>query len=178
MTATTHIACRCGATRLAVHGEPFMVSECLCDSCRAAAARMAALPGARSILTGYEATPCAEYRKDRVAFEAGQDNLKEFRLSADAGTRRAIASCCNTPVFQEMKGAHWISLYTHLWPEDSRPRPERRTMVGDIRDASHLPDDIPNLKTHTIAFYLKLLAAWIAMGFRNPKIEIKGTIDA
>jgi len=51
-------------------------------------------------------------------------------------------------------------------------------MVGDLLDASHLPDDIPNLKTHTVAFYLKLLAAWIAMGFRNPTIEIKGAVDA
>lgn len=174
----TTIGCRCGHTSLEVQGKPFMVSECLCDSCRAAGVRLARLPGAKSMLTSYEATPCAEYRKDRVRFVAGKDNLKEFRLSSDAGTRRVVATCCNTPVFQEMKGAHWISLYTHLWPENSRPKPERRTMVGDLADASHLPDDIPNLKTHTVIFYLKLLGAWAAMGFKNPKIEIRETIDA
>ena len=172
------IGCRCGQTRLEVRGAPFMVSECLCDSCRAAAARLAKLPGARSMLTDYQATPCAEYRKDRIDIVSGRENLREFRLSSDAGTRRVVATCCNTPVFQEMRGAHWISIYTHLWPEYARPNPERRTMVGDLPDASRLPDDIPNLRTHTIAFYLKLLAAWIAMGFRNPKIEIKGAIDA
>jgi hypothetical protein len=44
-------------------------------------------------------------------------------------------------------------------------------MTGDLPDPSSLPKDIPNLKTHTISFYAKLFAAWVAMGFRNPKIE-------
>ena len=77
-----------------------------------------------------------------------------------------------------MKGAHWLSLYKHLWPEVARPQPELRTMTGDLHDASALPADIPNLKTHTAAFYMKLLGAWIAMGFRNPTITTAGTIDA
>lgn len=51
-------------------------------------------------------------------------------------------------------------------------------MAGDVPDASHLPDDVPNLKNHTLSFYAKLLGAWIAMGFRIPKIEVGGKIDA
>ena len=51
-------------------------------------------------------------------------------------------------------------------------------MTGDLPDASALPVDIPNLKTHTVSFYAKLLGAWIAMGFRNPTITTAGTIDA
>jgi hypothetical protein len=53
-----------------------------------------------------------------------------------------------------------------------------RTMAGDLPDASNLPDDIPNLKSHTVSFYAKLLGAWVGMGFRNPKIEVSGKIDA
>lgn len=51
-------------------------------------------------------------------------------------------------------------------------------MTGDLPDASGLPDNIPNLKSHTVFFYAKLLGAWIAMGFRNPKIEVAGKINA
>ena len=53
-----------------------------------------------------------------------------------------------------------------------------RTIVGDPRDTSDLPDDLPNLKSHTVSFYAKSFAVWIAMGFRNATIEIKGKINA
>lgn len=178
MSKTTIIGCTCGKTQLEVHGAPMIVSECLCDSCRIAADRLAALPGGKTMLTRYRATPAAEYRKDRVRILSGRAFLKEFRLTADAGSRRVVATCCNTPVFLEMKGAHWLSIYLHLWPEDTRPKPELRTMTGDLPDPSSLPKDIPNLKTHTISFYAKLFAAWVAMGFRNPKIEVAGKVDA
>jgi len=177
MSETTAISCACGQTRLELKGHPILVSECLCDSCRAAAARLATLRGAKSVLTSYGATPCAEYRKDRVRILSGTEHLGEFRLSADAGSRRVVATCCNTPVFLEMKGAHWLSVYLHLWPDDARPKAEMRTMAGDLPDASYLPDDIPNLKSHTVSFYAKLLGAWVGMGFRNPTIEVSGKID-
>lgn len=177
MSRTTQIGCACGQTRLELRGNPILVSECLCDSCRDAAARLATLPGARSMLTSYHATPAAEYRKDRVSVLSGSENLKEFRLSPTSGSRRVVATCCNTPMFLEMKGAHWLSIYLHLWPQESRPKAELRTMAGDLADTSGLPADIPNLKSHTISFYAKLLAAWIAMGFRNPKITVAGKID-
>ena len=178
MNTTTTVGCACGKTRLEVQGAPILVSECLCDSCRTAAERLAALPGARSVLTAYGATPCAEYRKDRVRVVSGAEHLREFRLSAEAGSRRIVATCCNTPVFLELKGAHWLSVYLHLWPQATRPQPQLRTMVGDLPDASALPDDIPNRKSHTASFYAKLFAAWVAMGFRNPKIEVAGNVDA
>jgi hypothetical protein len=172
------IKCACGRTRLEIQGDPILVSECLCNSCRAAADRLAMLPGAKTMLTPYRATPCAEYRKDRVRFLSGAEHLKEFRLSSDAGSRRVVATCCNTPVFLEMKGAHWLSLYLHLWSKGARPRPEIRTMAGDLPDRTGLPGDIPNLKSHTVFFYAKLFAAWVGMGFRNPRIEVMGKIDA
>ncbi|MVA99267.1 hypothetical protein GN330_18635 [Nitratireductor sp. CAU 1489] len=178
MSKTTRIGCACGQTRLEVLGAPILVSECLCNSCRAAADRLAKLPGASNILTRYGATPSAEYRKDRVRILAGAGHLAEFRLSAGAGSRRVIATCCNTPVFLELKGAHWLSVYLHLWPEETRPKAEMRTMVGDLPDAADVPDDVPNLKSHTLSFYAKLLGAWIGMGFRNPKIDIAGKVDA
>lgn len=178
MSETIDIGCACGHTRLRLRGAPILVSECLCDSCRAAAKRLAALPGAGCMLTPYGATGSAEYRKDRIQFLSGAKHLGEFRLSAGAGSRRVVATCCNTPVFLELKGAHWLSLYLHLWPRETRPQARMRSMVGDLPDASGLPDDIPNLKGHTLSFYAKLLGAWIAMGFRNPRIDVAGNVNA
>ncbi|EPJ9702019.1 GFA family protein [Pseudomonas aeruginosa] len=172
-----NIGCACGSTRLEVAGPPIIVTECLCDSCRAAAARLAKSAGAKNMLTPYGATSSALYRKDRVRIVSGAENLAEFRLTADAGTRRVVATCCNTPLFMEMKGAHWLDLYLHLWPEAVRPKADVRTMVGDLFDPSVLPPDIPNLKSQSVSFYAKLLWAWIAMGFRNPKIDIEERID-
>lgn len=56
MSKITHIACACGSTRLEVSGTPIIVTECLCDSCRTAATRLAKLPGARTMLTPYGVT--------------------------------------------------------------------------------------------------------------------------
>ena len=173
MSTTTHLSCTCGEVRLEVTGPPIIVAECCCNSCRAAGDTFAALAGAPSFRTPYGTTPYVLERKDRVRFVRGAEQLREFRLTPDSPTRRVVATCCNTPVFLEMKGAHWLSLYTHLWPEEARPKPELRTMTGDLPDASALPADIPNLKTHTVSFYARLLGAWIAMGFRVPQIAVE-----
>lgn len=174
-----NLQCTCGETRLEVSGEPFMVTECLCDSCRQAADRLQKLEGTPAILTDYGATRCCEYRKDRVRIVSGQENLREFRLNADAGTRRVISTCCNTPVFMEMKGGHWVSLYSQLWPGGQTPPVNYRTMTADLSDPSVLPDDgVPSLKHHSLSFYAKIFGAWVAMGFRDPQIEVKGKVDA
>lgn len=178
MSKTRNIGCACGSTRLEVSGAPIIVTECLCKSCRAAADRLAKLPGAKTILTPYGATASALYRKDRIRIVSGADDLAEFRLTPDAGTRRVVATCCNTPVFMEMKGAHWLDFYLHLWPDAARPEADIRTMVGDLADPSVLPGDIPNLRAQSVSFYAKLLWTWIAMGFRNPRIHVAETINA
>jgi len=61
-----------------------------------------------------------------------------------------------------------------LWPASARPAVEMRTMVSDLPDPSVLPDDVPNLKSHSLRFYARLMKAWIAMGFRSPRIEVAG----
>jgi hypothetical protein len=117
------------------------------------------------------------YRKDRVSFLKGTEFLKEFRLTPGSKTRRVVATCCNTPVFLEFQSGHWLSLYGSLWPEGTLPPLELRTMTSDLPDPSVLPNDIPNGKRQSIAFFAKLLGAWIAMGFRVPKITVvKGEI--
>ncbi|MFP2904895.1 hypothetical protein ACLESD_07540 [Pyxidicoccus sp. 3LFB2] len=112
------------------------------------------------------------YRKDRIRFLKGTDHLKQFRLSPKAPTRRVVATCCNTPVFLEFNNAHWLSLYSCLWPEGAQPPLELRTMTSDLPAGTALPTDVPIGKRQTVSFFARLLGAWIAMGFRSPKIAV------
>lgn len=178
MSPTTCLACACGQFSLIVQGDPITSVECHCDSCRAAGARLQRLPCARPLLDPRGGTRFVLYRKDRIQFAAGADHLKEFRLSSGASTRRVLASCCNTPVFLEFKGGHWLSLYGGLWPDGALPPLEMRTMTGDLPDASVLPGDVPNLKRQSGVFFARLLKAWIAMGFRSPRIAVSGEVQA
>lgn len=177
MNRQTTLACDCGQVVLQVNGPPIATVECLCSSCRRAGAILTTLPGAPQMPDEKGATPFVMHRKDRVTFVKGMDRLKEFRLSADAGTRRVIATCCNSPVFMEMKGGHWLSLYGNLWPQGDRPKLEMRTMAGDLDDSEGLPEDVPNLKQHSLAFYGRLFGAWVKMGFRNPDVVVDGELD-
>ena len=44
-------------------------------------------------------------------------------------------------------------------------------MTKDLPEGIVLPNDVPNPKRHTPGFMLKLMGAWVAMGFRTPKID-------
>lgn len=137
---------------------------------------MAKLPLARPMLEENGGTRFALYRKDRVEISKGGDLLRAHRLSSTAPTRRVVATCCNSPVFLEFKGGHWLSLYSSLWPEGRAPQPEIRTMTSDRAADAALDNTIPAGTWQTVGFYGKLLTAWIAMGFKVPIIEIKDEV--
>lgn len=174
----TRLSCTCGKVEIEVTGAPVVTAECCCTSCRAAGDKFEALPGAPTFRTPYKTTPYVLQRKDRVRFVRGTEHLREFRLTPTSHTRRVVAVCCNTPVFTEFQAGHWLSLYASLWPVASRPAMAMRTMAGDLPDASVLPADIPNLKGQSGGFFAKLLGAWIAMGFRVPKIAVNGQLGS
>jgi len=177
MTPTRHLACACGRFALEIEGEPIASVECCCDSCREAGARLARLPVAHPTLDPRGATRFVLQRKDRLRFVSGAQHLRQFHLRPGAGTRRVIAACCATPVFLEFKGGHWLSLYGGLWRDDALPPLQMRTMTGDLEDPSILPDDVPNHRRQSLSFFAKLMTAWIAMGFRAPKIAVAGDLD-
>lgn len=172
MTEITRLACACGQVHLEAERAPIVSSECHCDSCRAAGVRLRTLPAAPPFLETNGGTRFVLYRKDRVRFLKGTELLKEFRLTSGAKTRRVVAACCNTPVFLEFENGHWLSLYGCLWPEGTLPQLELRTMTGDLPPGTTLSDEVPNGKRQSISFFAKLLGAWIAMGFRSPKITV------
>lgn len=177
MTDRQTVACACGQVKLRLEGPPIASVECLCTSCRKAGQILETLPGSPRIVDDKGATAFVMQRKDRVEIVSGTQCLREFRLSPEAATRRVIATCCNTPVFLEFTNGHWLSLYAGLWPDGARPPLEMRTMTSDLDDPSALHDDVPNLRQHSLRFYALLLGAWIRMGFRSPKFEIKGELN-
>ncbi|WP_047855216.1 GFA family protein [Archangium gephyra] len=180
MKQTTQLRCACGQTHLEVQGAPIISAECHCNSCRTAGGRMQSLPSAPPVLEPNGGTRFILYRKDRVRFLEGAHLLKAFRLEPESSTRRVLAACCNTPIFLEFQNGHWLSLYGCLWPAGTLPRLELRTMTSDLPAdrARALPDDVPNSKTQSVSFFVKLLGAWIAMGFRSPKVTgVSGEIQ-
>lgn len=172
MHVTSRLGCACGKLRIEVEGAPVMAVECYCDSCRSAAARMSALPGAPQVAGEAGGTHYLMYRKDRVRFSSGAEQLGGFRLTPKSHTRRVIATCCNTPVFAEFQNGHWLSMYANLWPAAVRPAATERTMTSDLPEGTVLPADKVNSRTQSLRFMGRLMAAWVAMGFRVPKVDV------
>ena len=171
----THLTCRCGKTAITLSGPPIMTVDCCCTSCRTAAAQLQALPGAPSILGPHGETRFAMQRKDRATLPAPAA-MAAHRLTATSKTRRVVATCCNTALFLEFQGGHWISVYGSLWPTGTAPKAQMRTMARDLPDPGILPTDIPNSRSQSPRFIWNLLRAWIAMGFSAPKIAVTGTL--
>ncbi len=140
----------CGATALATVGAPISVAICHCESCKVATRRLEQELGVAPILGTAGGVDYALFRKDRVSLLRGMSNLVDHRLTENAPTRRVIATCCNSPMFLDFKPGFWVSLYRSSLP-DAAPAPEMRT--------------------YTARFFLKLLGAWAAMGFRRPKLS-------
>jgi hypothetical protein len=46
-----------------------------------------------------------------------------------------------------------------------------RVMTAHRRAGAVLPEDVPNYAAHSGKFMWKLLAAWVWMGFRTPRVE-------
>jgi hypothetical protein len=162
-------SCQCGKVAFVAVGKPIVSAACYCKSCQEAARRFAQLPGAPAILNADGGTDFLLYRKDRVRCERGADLLQEHRLKPDSPTRRMLATCCNSAMFLEMKGGHWLSMYSSRFSV-SAPSLEMRVMTRDRPAGVVLGDDVPNFAGHSAKFMWKLLRAWIAMGFRVPEL--------
>ena len=98
--------------------------------------------------------------------------------SRTAPTRRVLATCCNTPVFTEFEGGHWLSLFAGLWPAETRPPMQIRTQTSNVPAGTTLDDSLPAGGMVTAGFYAKLLWAWIAMGFKVPKVDVERKVSA
>jgi hypothetical protein len=161
-------SCRCGKVTFEMTGAPIVAAACFCASCQEAGQRFEQLRDAPPVLDADGGTPCLLYRKDRVRCTAGQDQLDEHRLKPTSPTRRVIATCCNSAMFLDFTKGHWLSMYRERFTEGA-PKIEMRVATQDLRPGVKLADDVTNYATHTGMFIVKLLLAWVAMGFRTPK---------
>jgi hypothetical protein len=170
--------CQCGQTEMELRAEPIVTAACYCTSCQTAGEKLVSM-GAAPVLTDDGGTEFILYRKDRVTCTKGATHLREFYLTPQSSTRRVVATCCNSPLFLEFKGGHWLSLYLdRIVPED-RPAIQLRTMIADRREGVTFSDSIPSYKKHSAKFMWQLLSAWARMGFRAPKIVyVAGTFGA
>ena len=140
--------CRCGKVEFQIVGAPILRGICYCASCQEASRRHQASPGADSVLAEDGGTDYVLYRKDRVRCIQGGDLLEERRLKPDSPTRRMYARCCNTAMFLDFTKGHWLTVYR-----------------------GRLPNDMANYPGLSGKIMLKLLRAWMAMGFRRPAVE-------
>jgi hypothetical protein len=60
-------------------------------------------------------------------------------------------------------------MFRNRFAPDAPPL-EMRVMTAERRAGVVLADDVPNYPRHAGKFMLKLIVAWIAMGFRRPEI--------
>jgi len=166
----TLTACRCGQVEMQVTGDPLLHGICYCKSCQQAGRLHQAVSGADAILAADGGTDYVLYRKDRVSCVKGRDLLEERRLKAESPTRRMFARCCNSAMFLDFTKGHWLTVYRGRLPSDIPPA-TMRMMTADRPNGVALPDDgLTNCPGQSGKFLLKLLAAWMAMGFRRPAV--------
>ena len=80
------------------------------------------------------------------------------------------ARCCNTAMFLDFTKGHWLTVYRGRLPNDIPPA-TMRMMTAERPEGVILPDDMANYPGHSRKFMLKLLRAWMAMGFRRPAVD-------
>ncbi|HLZ03031.1 MAG TPA: hypothetical protein VKR55_12860 [Bradyrhizobium sp.] len=167
---TISAACRCGKVRLEISGAPILRGLCYCTSCQEVGRRLQALPGADEVLGRDGGTDYVLYRKDRARCVSGSEHLEEHRLKPESPTRRMNARCCNTAMFLDFTRGHWLTVYRNRVP-GGLPQPTMRMMTAERPNGVDLPEDMANYRGLSGKFMLKLLLAWLAMGFRRPAIE-------
>lgn len=165
--------CACGGVEYEAIGAPITSVICYCASCQEAGRAFEQFAAAPAVLEPDGGTAAVLFRKDRVRCVRGREHLREHRLKPDSPTRRFVATCCNSAMFLDFTKGHWLSMYRRRFPADA-PEIEMRVMTRDRRNSVALANDVPNYRGQSGRFMFKLLAAWIAMGFRLPKADVGG----
>jgi hypothetical protein len=163
-------ACRCGKVELQIVGAPILRGICYCTSCQEAGRRYQATTGVDPVLAEDGGTDYVLYRKDRVRCVQGAELLEERRLKPTSPTRRIYARCCDTAMFLDFTKGHWLTVYRGRLP-DNMPPATMRLMTAERPEGVSLPDDMTNYPGRSGKFMLKLLGAWMMMGFRRPAID-------
>jgi hypothetical protein len=79
-------------------------------------------------------------------------------------------------MFLDLTKGHWLSVFRNRFPTGA-PSLEMRVWTKERPVGVDLADDLPNYSGHSGRLMLKLITAWIAMGFRRPEITLGRTIS-
>lgn len=158
--------CLCGNVELEVSGDPITSAVCYCKSCQEGSRQIEALPNGRPVCDPDGGTAYVLYRKDRVERSKGSELLRGYKLTEQSTTNRLVATCCDSPMFLDFKGGHWLSVYRTAVRGDAPPV-EMRVHTKSRHAGVDLPDDVPNYSGYSLKFMAKLFAAWIAMLLRR-----------
>jgi hypothetical protein len=155
-------------------GPPILTGACYCLDCQEAGRRLEQLASAPPLLDSDSGTGVILFRKDRVRCVAGLDYLQEHRLTPESPTRRLVATCCNSAMCLDFTKGHWLSMYRNRFATGAPPL-EMRVMTKERRGGVELADDLPNYAGYSGKFMVKLIGAWITMGFRRSEIALGKT---
>ncbi len=162
----TTIRCECGSVELEAIGDPIMSTDCYCESCQAGSRQIEALPNGHPACGPDGGTAYVLYRKDRLRYPKGTQLLRGYKLTDESSTNRVVATCCDSPMFLDFKGGHWLSIYRSAIRGEAPPI-EMRVHTKSRPAGSELPDDVPNYRAYSLKFMAKLFVAWIAMLLRR-----------
>lgn len=165
-TNSTTARCSCGSVELRASGAPITSAVCYCESCQEGSRQIEALPNGRPVCDPDGGTAYVLYRKDRVERSKGSRLLRGYKLTEGSTTNRVVATCCDSPMFLDFKGGHWLSVYRTALRGDLPPV-EMRVHTKSRRAGRDLPNDVPNYSGYSLKFMAKLFAAWIAMLLRR-----------
>lgn len=154
--------CTCGSVELETTGTPILGATCYCDDCQEAGRRIEQLPNAPRVLDPNGGTDFLLYRKDRLKYTKGSGLLLDHRLREGSATRRVVATCCNSFMFLDFEKGHWFSVCRARFAGDVPPLQMRVQTKSRPQTASR-PGEIPSYAGYPPKFFLKLVAARIAM---------------
>jgi hypothetical protein len=150
---------------MAVRGAPIVSLVCYCDTCQEGSRRIEALPSAPSVREADGGTAYVSYRKDRVAFTRGRELLKEDALARNPGTKRVVASCCNSAMMIRFDGPqHWIPIYRARF-DANPPAIQLRICTGFRSEGTAIPGNVPSHRDYPPALMMTLLTSRLAMIF-------------
>lgn len=162
----TTARCRCGSVELGAFGTPIMSVVCYCESCQEGSRQIEALPNGRPVCYLDGGTGFVLYRKDRVEHPEGARSLRGYKLKDESSTKRFVATCCDSPMYLDFEGGHWLSIFRAALRRDLPPA-EMRVHTKSRRAGSVLPSDVPNHPGYSFRSMAKLFAAWIQMLLRR-----------
>ena len=154
--------CSCGNVELEVRGTPILSTVCYCESCQEGSRQIEALPKGRPVCDPDGGTAYVLYRKDRVEHSKEFRSLRGYKLNDESSTKRVVTTCCDSPMYLDFKGGHWLSVYRAALRGDPPPV-EMRVHTKSRRAGSVLPGDVHNHPGYSFGFMAKLFVAWIRM---------------